>query len=242
MDNNHSVKIKLGIIYAPQEGRVKKDAIEAMYGSIKEQIEDAREKAMQVMVIGDFNCKVGNYVEGNHEEVTMSGKKLLAMLENENLQLMNASDRCDGLWTRQEGDTKSVIDYVLVGKEEEMIVQSMMIDEEKSIGFYRPAPERGKGKVIYSDHNTIRLMLNLQGCTEDEISKNDENWWRRKKMSVKELIEFNEKTDRNEELVEVWRSNQTTVAKYTEWNERVLKIRKECIIKQKKKDRKRVCL
>ena len=54
-DNNHSIKIKIGIIYASQERRVKKNAIGEMYRSIEEQINGAEEQGLKIMIIEDFN-------------------------------------------------------------------------------------------------------------------------------------------------------------------------------------------
>ena len=62
-------------------------------------------------------------------------------------------------------------------------------------------------------------------------------------MYIKELIEFNENTENNEELVDIWRTNTNTITKYTEWDEKVLKIRKECIVKPgKQRKRKKTCI
>ena len=58
------------------------------------------------------------------------------MIENHNLHLMNGSEICEGLKTRQESNKKSVIDNVMVGKE-----------------------EQGKGKIVFSDHNNIKLSI-----------------------------------------------------------------------------------
>ena len=46
------------------------------------------------------------------------------MLETENMFLVNASEKCKGLWTREENGSKSVLEYVIMEKEEEEIVDA----------------------------------------------------------------------------------------------------------------------
>ena len=41
------------------------------------------------------------------------------------------------------------------------MIKEMTIDEDKEIGLYRQAPEKGKGKVVYSDHNMIRVVMKI---------------------------------------------------------------------------------
>ena len=53
-----------------------------------------------------------------------------------NLKIMNTSSTCKGLWTRVEGDHKSVLDYVIMNKEDEELVESIRIDEEHEITPY----------------------------------------------------------------------------------------------------------
>ena len=83
------------------------------------------------------------------------------LIEDEKLKIINSTEKCKGLWTRTEGDKKSVLDYVIVSSEHEEKVEEMIIDEEKEIAFYRHAEEKGIGEVVYSDHNTIKLRLKL---------------------------------------------------------------------------------
>ncbi|NQY07805.1 MAG: hypothetical protein HRT68_16805, partial [Flavobacteriaceae bacterium] len=42
-------------------------------------------KDEKVLIAGDFNCKVGDVIEGNREEVSKSGKMLLKMVKEEQL-------------------------------------------------------------------------------------------------------------------------------------------------------------
>ena len=60
--------IRIGVVYVPQEKDVKVDELKLMYKSIKEQVEEAKAKKQKVLIVGDFNGKVGITVPGNTEE------------------------------------------------------------------------------------------------------------------------------------------------------------------------------
>ena len=100
------------------------------------------------MIVGDFNGKIGTEIEGNKEEITKGGRLLMQLVKRMQMEIVNKTDKCKGLWTREEGNTKSVIDYIIVNKEEIDSIVSMQIDEEKQSTPYR---KEGKRKV-YTDH------------------------------------------------------------------------------------------
>ena len=71
--SNNRNNIRIGVVYAPQEKDVKVDDLKLMYKSIKEQVKEAKAKKQEVLIVGDFNCKVGNILPGNTEEITTGG-------------------------------------------------------------------------------------------------------------------------------------------------------------------------
>ena len=120
-----------------------------------EQIELARENGQKVLIIGDFNGEIGDWISGNKLEVTKSGKLLQKLITKNKLAVVNSMEVCSGRWTRKEGKPQSIIDYVLIGKEDESTIQYMDIDEESErapIG-YRD------GKMMRSDHNVITVKM-----------------------------------------------------------------------------------
>ena len=50
-----------------------------MYNNISKQISIAQEERQQVLILGDFNTKVGTYIEGNKPAVTKGGRQLMKM-------------------------------------------------------------------------------------------------------------------------------------------------------------------
>lgn len=53
LDNTRQC-IRLGVIYAPQEARSKE-----MYTSLEKEVREAESRQEKLMLVGDFNCKVG---------------------------------------------------------------------------------------------------------------------------------------------------------------------------------------
>ena len=60
LDNNRS-KIRIGVIYDPQELKI-------MYNNISKQISIAQEERQQVLILGDFNTKVGTYIKVTNQQ------------------------------------------------------------------------------------------------------------------------------------------------------------------------------
>ena len=54
----------------------------------------------KLVLVGDFNCKVGKLIEGNSETVTKGGRLLQKLVNKHNLLILNAKLNCQGKWTR----------------------------------------------------------------------------------------------------------------------------------------------
>ena len=61
LDNNRS-KIRIGVIYAPQENVTSNNELKIMYNNISKQISIAQQEKQQVLILGDFNAKEGTYL------------------------------------------------------------------------------------------------------------------------------------------------------------------------------------
>ena len=157
---NQKVEARIGLVYAPQESRTSKKDLMKMYSDIQDQIAKAVEYNQQVIILGDFNGKVGNVIPGNSDTVTKGGRLIMQMVKKNNLTIGNALRACEGLWTREEKKKeiveKSVIDYVFLSKEAAEALTSMLIDDKKEYPVYSIDSE----DRIYSDHNTVLLSIN----------------------------------------------------------------------------------
>ena len=222
LTNKNNIHIKIGNIYAPQECRTKKSIIKKMYRNIKDHITESRMKDERIIITGDFNCKIGKHIMGNREEVSTFGKLLLELASNEEMDILNANSKCKGMWTRIEGGTKSVIDYVLVQKEDTKYLNEMIIDEEKTI---TPCHVVNK-RTIYSDHCAILIKMNWYLATKEQHQKSI------KVVNNKTLTDFKRKTS-GQVLTKIAKNKENIVTKYNKWNDHIKKIMKQCFTKTK---------
>ena len=140
--DNTRVKLRLGVVYAPQESRTLNKELKKMYENIEKNAAEAEEERSLFVVMGDFNCKVGSYIRGNNETVTKGGRLLMKMTSNNDLDIVNTSEKTEGLWTRIQGKEMSVLDYVVVNKEVTHKINSLEIDEDRLYGIYREAERK----------------------------------------------------------------------------------------------------
>ena len=167
---NTKMNLRMGIVYNPQESRTKKNKLKKVYQSIEREVKKAKEKKQSVLLMGDFNCKVGDAINGNKGEVSNGGRMLLEMMNRNNLTMANGTKTCKGLWTRQCGMERSVFDYIILDDNQIKHVQGLVIDEEKKMAPYRRISENGVSRMIHSDHNTMMLKIDL--LMEDIIEVN----------------------------------------------------------------------
>ena len=78
LDNNRR-KIRIGVIYAPQENVTSNNKLKVMHNDISKQISIAQEEMQQVLILGDFNAKVDTYIEGNKPTMTKGERQLMKM-------------------------------------------------------------------------------------------------------------------------------------------------------------------
>jgi exonuclease III len=75
--DNGIVKVRVGVVYAPQESRTSAEKLQIFYKHISEQVQQARERNQVLLILGNFNGKIGKEVKGNKPEVTKGGTLLL---------------------------------------------------------------------------------------------------------------------------------------------------------------------
>ena len=145
-----------------------------MFEDIREQIKIEKEEKQQILITGDFNAKIGEAIEGNKTQVTKGGRQLLKLANRENMIILNnVKEKCKGVWTRVQGQEKSITDYVLTDASSANTVKEMKIDEEKQYGLHKldKNTATNKNRKIYSDHNSILINLDFETPTEEQRPK-----------------------------------------------------------------------
>ena len=79
------------------------------------------------------------------------------MIDKYDMKIVNEElEICKGLWTREQGKDKSVIDYVITDKKYFTTIKGIHIDQNKEYTTFKiERKESGDIKKIYSDHNII---------------------------------------------------------------------------------------
>ena len=166
---NNKTKIRIGIVYNPQENKTTKDELEEVYGRIESEIKNARKMEQHIIVMGDMNCKIGDLIDGNKEEISKGEKIMIKMIKENNMIILNSLEKCRRKWTRSSGREKSIIDYIMIGEEDENGVESIIIDEKKEKSPYRMRRSDGITHQIFPDHNVTSSVINW--VQEEENTK-----------------------------------------------------------------------
>ncbi len=144
---------------------------------------------------------------------------------------MNKSEKCTGLWTRVEGASKSVLDYMLIDNENDLVFEEMLIDEDKE---FAPISYE-EGCAAYSDHNVMISKFNW--VLKEEVREKSRN----NKVITKEGY-AQIKTDMEKEKVsEIFKQNDAnTQCQYDKWKDNINRIVERNTSTVKKKNPRRV--
>lgn len=215
LDNTRQC-IRLGVVYAPQEAKSKE-----IYTSLEKEVKEAENRQENLIIVGDFNCKIGKAIKGNTEEITSAGKKLVEMAKKLDLHILNSNGRCKGIWTRNERGKKSVIDYAITKAVDETAVERVQIDEEKLV-----TPHTLGKKITYSDHCAMIVRMNWNKALREE----------RKEEKYLDLDTLKEKTQKAG-LSKIAMRKIGMQEKYKIWQSKLSSIVEKCKRKVKKKKR-----
>ena len=115
--------------------------------------------------MGDFNAKIGTYIEGNKPTVTKGERQLMKMVKKYDLIIINKEkEEWKGLWAKLQGQERSILDYVLANSILLSTVTEMIVHENKQYSAFKLE----KGRKKYSDHNAILLKLNFVTAIEKQ--------------------------------------------------------------------------
>ena len=147
LTNNESMMVCL--YYGKEESRSTKKQSENKFNQISTYTKNCIDNNSYVLILGDFNAKIGNDQEGienGDRIISRNGFLLRDMIKMQHLQLINSVPCCVGKWTRINtcnNNEKSIIDYGLCNSKLTSIISKVMNHKNTS----------SKEKI--SDHNTF---------------------------------------------------------------------------------------
>ena len=106
------------------------------YQNLSIQSEQAFLSGNSVIMVGDFNAKLGkDVIGGDVDPMSLNGKLLFSLCNKYNLFVLNSSNLCKGVFIRihsyRNKVEKSVLEYVLISADSYPQFVSMHMDEEK---------------------------------------------------------------------------------------------------------------
>ena len=60
----------MGVIYGPQANVTSSSELKKLYESTSGQVETGKANNQQIIILRDFNAKIGNYIKNNKETIT----------------------------------------------------------------------------------------------------------------------------------------------------------------------------
>ena len=153
----------IGLYYGKQE----KEPIHNInhdLSSMEDKITAAKRNNQEVMLIGDFNSKI--QIPIYQPQPSRNGRILEDFIKNNELIVINTSQKCKGVWTRvdtNDNTKKSIIDYCLVTPKLMESVDQMIIDDDELYKIMGRKP---------TDHNTfiIDIKVPLATHTKNETT------------------------------------------------------------------------
>ena len=132
--NGKDCCVRLILVYGPQENDSENK--DSFYHDISDQVEMAYLNGNSIIMVRDLNAKLGNNViPKDKHPMSNNGEQLFELCNKYNLKVMNASEHCEGVFTRihkyKQTIEKSVLDYVFISADLEKYFTSMQTDEEK---------------------------------------------------------------------------------------------------------------
>ena len=115
--NGKDCSVRLILVHGPQEND--SEDKDSFYHDISVHVEMAYLNVDSVIMVGDFNAELGYDVISNDlHPMSNNGEQLFELCNKYNLKLMNASERCEGVFTRipkyKQTIEKSPLDYVFI--------------------------------------------------------------------------------------------------------------------------------
>ena len=220
--DNGKTKLKIAVAYMPQEKEIKNKELKAIYKQIEDEVMIAKRFGESVLIMGDLNCKIGDAIVGNTDEVTKGGRMLLELCQNTGLTIVNKSEKCSGTWTRAEQGVNSILDYVLVWEDDMKYLDQMVIDEARDFTPYAIDGQR----IVYSDHAAIELSMNWMMKIREEKEQ-------RTYMSPDDYKLFEDmlQAEQVSEIISEEKFDEC----YAQWNDKIMSIVHKCSKKKKKK-------
>ena len=156
--------VHICVAYFPVEG-VNPDLTDELYNQLLSeviQIEHDTSGDPHIMIMGDFNGRIGDMIYGGDPVRNSNGERLIKFCDDACLNIMNCSRKCYGKITWFRHPHSSCIDYMLTSDKTEDYIYKMVVDEDRNFH-------------LGSDHNVIISHFNFKRNSNDNNCNNHGN-------------------------------------------------------------------
>ena len=128
----------IDVLYGQQESKHCIKELEEEYEVIEKSIANYTETNNKIILVGDFNGKIGNDENGitnGDISITTNGRRIRSMVRTLNLDILNKHAKCEGRWTRvntKNSNEKSIIDYAICSKILSKDIMKILIDDKET--------------------------------------------------------------------------------------------------------------
>ena len=173
--------IRIFNCYGPQEvtqsqrpTAEQKQVVNNFWIELEKEVISAKEAGALVVIQMDANAKVGkDVVKNDPNDMSENGKLLLEFVERQNLRILNISNKCTGVVTRDRiaggNHEQSVIDYIVTCDSLADLLEEMMIDDER----IHVLTKYSLKKRVKSDHNVMFAKFKLNYTTKKNIVRKE---------------------------------------------------------------------
>ena len=165
----------IGGTYSPCEGSVPEANISDFVRELEKDFAEIKVENKHILIVGDLNAHMGNDEDGilgNNNKIGVNGKEYRRFIKERQLILCNSTSKCQGLWTRVEGEKKSILDLTLATVEAFERVKTIEIDEENIHSI--------ESKNAKTDHNITYIKFDMKAEKESpkkqEMIRCNGNW------------------------------------------------------------------
>ena len=201
--------------YGPQDESNSTDEEKfQFFNRLDVEIKSAKMAGTMLCIQMDANSKLGpEYVPGDPKQMSKNGKLLAKVVDDNELIVVNGTQKCTGLITRYRKTVnsveESVIDFFIVCKQFYSLVNSLVIDEERIFTLTKFSTKNGKKCIKESDHNT--LVLNINTSWSSKIYEKQDRIEIYNYNNKEDFERFIEETDDNEDLRNCFNDRQEDI-------------------------------
>ena len=118
--NGKDCSVRVILVYGPQEND--SEDKDSFYHDISVQVEMAYLNGDSIIMVGDLNGKLGyDVIPNDLHPMSNNGEQLFELCNKYDLKVMNASEHCEGVFTRihkcKKTIEKFVLDYVFISSD-----------------------------------------------------------------------------------------------------------------------------